>query len=73
MLMVIRCLRALLIQKDTKRCRASCRGSQCLRALLIQKDTKLAHTPVCQSSRLRALLIQKDTKQYCSFHCLPPV
>ena len=34
-------LRALLIQKDTKRSLAPVKRIVCLRALLIQKDTKL--------------------------------
>ena len=38
---MILCLRALLIQKDTKHARNAGRGSHSLRALLIQKDTKL--------------------------------
>ena len=55
-------LRALLIQKDTKRRSLQSRVSCSLRALLIQKDTKLHHHQISQAYGLRALLIQKDTK-----------
>ena len=57
------CLRALLIQKDTKLSEVPQDKFECLRALLIQKDTKLIMSACQQSIRLRALLIQKDTKQ----------
>ena len=56
------CLRALLIQKDTKLGKSVGSIKAGLRALLIQKDTKhrkkVENTIPC----LRALLIQKDTK-----------
>ena len=56
------CLRALLIQKDTKPGGLLTAGIACLRALLIQKDTKHARNAGRGSHSLRALLIQKDTK-----------
>ena len=40
------CLRALLIQKDTKLNKFKRKTLLCLRALLIQKDTKLARKAV---------------------------
>ena len=57
------CLRALLIQKDTKLYFTHSSSLQCLRALLIQKDTKQYSVSGILNIRLRALLIQKDTKQ----------
>ena len=57
------CLRALLIQKDTKlRLKFGFVGFR-LRALLIQKDTKPNKAIREAHKSLRALLIQKDTKQ----------
>ena len=62
--LVFECLRALLIQKDTKLSVHTCFNISRLRALLIQKDTKLRGDVEITASRLRALLIQKDTKQF---------
>ena len=56
-------LRALLIQKDTKRDFQGMLTDWSLRALLIQKDTKHSSWNHHNCSSLRALLIQKDTKQ----------
>ena len=56
------CLRALLIQKDTKLDYLHLNSSTSLRALLIQKDTKRRHNKEKIQARMRALLIQKDTK-----------
>ena len=55
-------LRALLIQKDTKRHNSQRHTDIRLRALLIQKDTKRHNSQRHTDIRLRALLIQKDTK-----------
>ena len=57
------CLRALLIQKDTKLDYLHLNSSTSLRALLIQKDTKRCQDWTRKRASLRALLIQKDTKQ----------
>ena len=59
---MIFCLRALLIQKDTKPYDYVRRTASGLRALLIQKDTKHASCGCSSTFSLRALLIQKDTK-----------
>ena len=56
------CLRALLIQKDTKLYILNQRQFYSLRALLIQKDTKPDNYECSNETCLRALLIQKDTK-----------
>ena len=56
------CLRALLIQKDTKPNKRGCKRRAGLRALLIQKDTKPDALVILGLMSLRALLIQKDTK-----------
>ena len=56
------CLRALLIQKDTKRRHNKEKIQARLRALLIQKDTKHTKSVMQKYLCLRALLIQKDTK-----------
>ena len=56
------CLRALLIQKDTKLAAVAVMSACGLRALLIQKDTKHTKSVMQKYLCLRALLIQKDTK-----------
>ena len=55
-------LRALLIQKDAKRCDWDYSKTTSLRALLIQKDAKHVSLLPPNSVGLRALLIQKDAK-----------
>ena len=55
-------LRALLIQKDTKRAPEAKNTEVGLRALLIQKDTKRKSEQRWIIWSLRALPIQKDTK-----------
>ena len=57
------CLRALLIQKDTKHEITRAYIYNGLRALLIQKDTKRQKFGNNAECSLRALLIQKDTKR----------
>ena len=65
LLRIIECLRALLIQKDTKLHILCQTLLDSLRALLIQKDTKRGLSGNAYDFGLRALLIQKDTKRIC--------